>query len=157
MALVHITLTAIDNPAAMDASTETCLFCFDDLTPDTPRRQLSCKHSFHSPCISEWVARGGKCKSCPLCRRKLGRRPWANKGREQTGIVNANANANVRASVFKPNIHWRAQAEALRTLGSRVVESHVWKRVRLQDKNYLWRVVLAKVRAVFARREGNFV
>ncbi|RHZ55764.1 Auxin Efflux Carrier superfamily [Aspergillus thermomutatus] len=70
-----ITASSIENRAPPPESLpETCLFCLEDLGPDTPYRQLSCTHYFHSPCISDWMGRGAD--SCPLCRRKLGFRPW---------------------------------------------------------------------------------
>ncbi|RDH39096.1 hypothetical protein BDQ94DRAFT_132360 [Aspergillus welwitschiae] len=68
------------HPAITFPLPETCLFCFEDLGPDTPYRQLVCGHYFHSPCIAIWVNRASvtsKSNSCPLCRQILGPKPWS--------------------------------------------------------------------------------
>ncbi|KAL4993583.1 hypothetical protein BDV10DRAFT_178846 [Aspergillus recurvatus] len=76
---------------------ETCLFCLDKLGPDSCYRRLACNHHFHSPCINDWVRRGGN--SCPLCRQDLGSDSWSHaKG---LSIHSQSCKMHSRNGVFK--------------------------------------------------------
>ncbi len=44
---------------------ESCAVCTDDLARDDRVRQLLCGHTFHAPCIGEWLVRGSS-PTCPL-------------------------------------------------------------------------------------------
>ena len=45
-----------------------CPICFESIKPHSRvREKLSCGHSFHRKCISEWFARDQN-DSCPVCR-----------------------------------------------------------------------------------------
>jgi hypothetical protein len=44
-----------------------CPICFDEITEKTGKVVLSCSHSFHLACITEWFSRK---QDCPCCRAK---------------------------------------------------------------------------------------
>ncbi|KAB8274898.1 hypothetical protein BDV30DRAFT_84688 [Aspergillus minisclerotigenes] len=59
-----------------ESEESTCSLCFATLEPGTMLRHLPCQHSFHQPCIDEWLCEHDA--SCPLCRRTFYhlRRPY---------------------------------------------------------------------------------
>lgn len=46
-----------------------CSICFADITQETGRTVLGCKHEFHLKCVVTWLQKGG---SCPCCRQSPG-------------------------------------------------------------------------------------
>jgi len=46
-----------------------CSICFADITAETGRTVLGCKHEFHLKCVVTWLQKGG---SCPCCRQSPG-------------------------------------------------------------------------------------
>jgi hypothetical protein len=46
-----------------------CSICFTDITEETGRTVLGCKHEFHLKCVVTWLQKGG---SCPCCRQSPG-------------------------------------------------------------------------------------
>ena len=48
-----------------------CSICFQAITSETGKVDLSCSHSFHLSCLMIWFEKrkhGGNCENCPLCR-----------------------------------------------------------------------------------------
>lgn len=41
-----------------------CLVCFEVMN-DGSKKELTCKHTFHTSCIMQWYAESG---TCPICR-----------------------------------------------------------------------------------------
>lgn len=42
-----------------------CSICYEEITKDTGKAELSCSHSFHLKCLSQWFTKN---ESCPCCR-----------------------------------------------------------------------------------------
>jgi hypothetical protein len=42
-----------------------CVICFAELDSAEQQRRLECGHVFHASCVSEWIAKDGR---CPVCR-----------------------------------------------------------------------------------------
>ena len=47
---------------------ETCPICFDTIVSD--RKELTCDHTFHTECITQWFVTAD---SCPVCRVSQGK------------------------------------------------------------------------------------
>lgn len=52
-------------PATVVPPDMECTICLEDSTSGAPWRGLPCGHSFHQPCLLEWLRRS---RRCPLCR-----------------------------------------------------------------------------------------
>lgn len=48
-----------------------CPICYEHVTEDTGSVNLSCKHTFHLRCITDWFAKQSQ-GSCPCCRKDMG-------------------------------------------------------------------------------------
>jgi hypothetical protein len=48
-----------------------CPICYEAVTEDTGSVNLSCKHTFHLRCITDWFAKQSQ-GSCPCCRKDMG-------------------------------------------------------------------------------------
>ncbi|KAH7284995.1 hypothetical protein KP509_33G006500 [Ceratopteris richardii] len=55
------------NPDATSKD-DCCPTCFEGFNSTNPRKTTNCGHSFHLPCIIEWMERSD---SCPVCRRRI--------------------------------------------------------------------------------------
>lgn len=67
---VHFTTILSDdnNPLGMSR----CTICLDDYEEKESLRALQCDHLFHEVCLATWLERK---KTCPLCLRKVKKRP----------------------------------------------------------------------------------
>ena len=59
-----------------------CSICYEGITKDTGKAELSCSHSFHLKCLSQWFTKN---ESCPCCRHAANatEKMHANDGEEQ--------------------------------------------------------------------------
>ncbi|KAH7387980.1 hypothetical protein KP509_16G051800 [Ceratopteris richardii] len=64
------TLHAQENNASNESSSQlgSCTTCLEGFDSTNPRTITSCGHSFHLPCIMEWMNRSN---SCPICRTRF--------------------------------------------------------------------------------------
>ena len=49
-----------------------CPICYEAITPETGLAKLSCGHSYHIFCISNWFCRQEGNSSCAMCRKEMG-------------------------------------------------------------------------------------
>ena len=65
-----LTVVALDTDAGETPRNRDgeCIICLNDLGDDQPLKTLSCQHTFHEPCIEEWLDKDGR---CPICRHQI--------------------------------------------------------------------------------------
>ncbi len=49
----------------MGEGADECPMCEEKFAEDDEVKELTCKHTFHAPCIDSWLRTN---KKCPLCR-----------------------------------------------------------------------------------------
>ncbi|CAG7884957.1 unnamed protein product [Brassica rapa] len=63
--LIITDLESTNRPPTMEEENETCIVCFGNYNQHNNLCTLTCGHSFHFPCIDQWLRRN---ISCPICR-----------------------------------------------------------------------------------------
>lgn len=81
---------------------ESCIICFEVLGPTSSLRNLPCGHTFHQPCIDNWMC--NQDTKCPLCRKTFYhlRRPRQEK---PSGALNTPSSTNHHGTL-KSLKHW---------------------------------------------------